>query len=146
VGWALCIYGVVVVLVQGVLVRRLRWSPLTLLRVGIPFAAFGLFAFTFAHTRSALVISMALQGFGQAFAAPGTLAALSLGVRDDEQGAVAGLNSASQALGRTIGPMLGTGLYSVHPEYPYAFGGALLLFVLGVLWLRGSLLTRTLSS
>lgn len=130
VGLSLVVYGLVAVLVQGVVVRRVNFRPLTLLRLGVPIAAVGLLVFVVAEWRAVLVLAMALQGLGQALAMPGVTAALSLGVRDDEQGAVAGLNSSSQALARMVGPLLGTGLYEIRPGYPYVFGAALLGFVL----------------
>jgi MFS family permease len=76
---------------------------------------------------------MTLQGLGQALTLPGVMSGLSLSVDEDEQGAVAGLNSSSQALARTLGPVLGTGLYQLRPELPYLFGAALLVCVLGFL-------------
>jgi MFS family permease len=72
---------------------------------------------------------MALQGLGQGLTLPGITAAISLRARDDEQGAAAGLTSSSQALGRVLGPVLGTGLYELRPELPYAVGAALMLLV-----------------
>jgi MFS family permease len=89
----------------------------------------------FASGKLALVIAMALQGLGQALAQPGVTSALSLSVDDREQGAVAGLNGAAQSLGRMLGPLLGTGLYEIRPEYPYAFGVGVLGFVFGFLLL-----------
>jgi MFS family permease len=133
VGFSLVVYGVVAVLVQGVFVRRAKWPPSRLLRTGVPIAAAGLVVFVFARALPVLIVAMALQGLGQALAMPGVTAALSLGVADQEQGAVAGLNSSAQALGRTLGPILGTGLYELRPEYPYAFGAGLLVVVLGFL-------------
>jgi MFS family permease len=133
VGFALVVYGVVAVLVQGVFVRRVKWSPLALLRIGVPIAASGLVVFVFARGQAVLISALAIQGLGQAFTAPGVTAALSLAVDDGEQGAVAGLNSSAQGLGRMLGPLLGTGLYELRPEYPYAFGAALLCVVLAFL-------------
>jgi MFS family permease len=136
VGVALVVYGVVAVLVQGFLVRRLKWSPGRLVRSGVPIAAAGLGLLVFARAEPLLVLSMAVQGFGQALALPGITAAISLNVGPDEQGAVAGLNSSAQGFGRMIGPVLGTGLYQIRPEYPYAFGACLSLVVLTILMLQ----------
>lgn len=133
VGYSLVVYGVVAVLVQGLFVRKVKWPPLRLLRTGVPLAAAGLVLFIFARALPLLIVAMALQGLGQALAMPGVTAAMSLSVSDHEQGAVAGLNSSSQALGRTLGPILGTGLYQIRPEYPYAAGAGLLLLVLSFL-------------
>jgi hypothetical protein len=43
---------------------------------------------------------------------------------------VAGLNSSAQALGRMLGPILGTGLYRLAPEAPYLLGAILLALTL----------------
>jgi MFS family permease len=127
VGIALVFYGVVAVLVQGFLVRRHGASPSRLLRLGLPIAILGFIGLIFAHRFVGLTLALALQGFGQGLALPGVSAALSLGVGDDEQGAAAGLNSSAHALGRMLGPVVGTSLYQIRPEYTYAFSAALLV-------------------
>ena len=85
------------------------------------------------HSRGDEPPALALQGFGQGLAMPGVTAAVSLGVSEDEQGAVAGLNSSAQALGRLLGPLVGTSLYQFRPEYPYGFSALLLAVVLAFL-------------
>jgi MFS family permease len=133
VGIALVVYGFVAVLAQGFIVRRFKWPPLRLLAGGLPCALVGFIGLVFAHERAALTAALAIQGFGQGLALPGVTAAMSLGVSEDEQGAVAGLNSSAQALGRLLGPVVGTGLYQFKPEYPYCFSAALLTLVLVML-------------
>lgn len=130
VGAALGVYGVVAVLAQGVIVRRFRWPPLRLLGGGLPCALAGFAGLIFAHRWIGLTGALAMQGFGQGLALPGVTAAVSLGVSEDEQGAVAGLNSSAQALGRLMGPVVGTGLYQIRPEYPYGFSAVLLVVVM----------------
>jgi MFS family permease len=129
VGLSLFVYGVVAVLVQGGFVRRVRLSPLHLVRIGVPIAVVGLAGLTVAHSLGWLIVFMALQGLGQGLTLPGVTAAISLRARDDEQGAAAGLTSSSQALARVIGPVLGTGLYQLRPELPYVVGAGLMLIV-----------------
>ena len=133
VGIALVFYGVVAVLAQGFIVRRFKWTPLHLLAGGLPCALAGFAGLVFAHERVTLTAALAMQGFGQGLAMPGVTAAVSLGVSEDEQGAVAGLNSSAQALGRLMGPVAGTWLYQLRPEYPYAFSAVLLGVVLVML-------------
>jgi MFS family permease len=58
----------------------------------------------------------------------------SLAVGPDEQGALAGLTSAVPALGSIIGPVLGTGLYQLHPQLPYLANALLLLPPLWLSW------------
>lgn len=133
VGAALVCYGVVAVLVQGFIVRRVRWSPLVLLRVGVPIALLGFVGLVLSKDFWSMTLALSIQGFGQGLALPGVSAALSLAVDDDEQGAVAGLSSSSSALGRMLGPLAGAGLYQLHPTYPYMFSAGLLGVVLVVL-------------
>jgi len=130
VGLALVSYGVVAVIAQGVIVRKLRLHPGQLLGSGVPCALLGFVGLIFAHHLLGLTLALTLQGFGQGLAVPGVTSAASLGVAEDEQGAVAGLNGSAQALGRLLGPMVGTALYQVRPEYPYAFSAMLLSLVL----------------
>jgi MFS family permease len=132
-GISLMLYGLVAVGVQGGLVRRVSWPPLALLRVGVPIAAAGLVAFVFAKHELSLIFALLLQGCGQAFTMPGVTASVSLGVDDQEQSVAAGLNSSTQGLARVVGPVLGTRLYQIHAEYPYAFGAALLTLALAFL-------------
>lgn len=139
VGMALVLYGLVAVFVQGVLVRKLAWPPRTLLLLGLPLGILGFFVLVLAGNFWGLALGLALQGAGAALAGPGVTAALSLAVGEEEQGLVAGLNSAAQALGRMLGPLVGTGLYRLLPEAPYLLGAGLLalaLLLLPVLFRR----------
>lgn len=135
VGLALVYYGVVAVIAQGFIVRRFHWQPLNLVRAGLPIAVVGLVTMVFAQRFLPLTVGLSLQGLGQALALPGVTAALSLGATEDEQGVAAGLSSSAQAFGRMVGPIVGTSLYGLRPEYPYVFSAGLLavviLFVLG---------------
>ncbi|WP_038055229.1 MFS transporter [Thermus amyloliquefaciens] len=130
VGLALVLYGLVAVFIQGFLVRRLSWPPKTLLLLGLPLGILGFAILVMAQSFWGLALGLALQGAGAALAGPGVTAALSLAVGEGEQGLVAGLNSSAQALGRMLGPILGTGLYRMAPEAPYLLGGGLLLLAL----------------
>jgi MFS family permease len=130
VGTALVLYGLVAVFIQGFLVRRFSWPPKTLLLAGIPLGILGFLILVQAKSFFALTLGLALQGAGAALAGPGVTAALSLAVGEGEQGLVAGLNSSAQALGRMLGPILGTGLYRLAPEAPYLLGAILLALTL----------------
>lgn len=125
VGLALVVYGLVAVAVQGGVAARWRPTPRRALAVGVPLSVAGFVVLALAPTFPALLGGLTLQAAGQALALPGVTAALSLAVRDDEQGAVAGLTGAAQGLGRLLGPLLGTGLYRWAPRAPYWLGAAL---------------------
>jgi MFS family permease len=131
VGIALVAFGLVAVFIQGFVVRLVRWPPRTLLAVGLPMALLGYLSLVAAKAFWPLTAALVLLGAGGAFAGPGVTAAQSLAVSDDEQGAVAGLSSSAQALGRMLGPLVGTGLYGLRPEYPYLFSAFLVLVGIG---------------
>jgi MFS family permease len=126
VGIALVLYGGMAAVAQGMLVRRFRWTPQTLMRAGLPLAIVAFSMLVFAHRYGMLLATVGLLGLGQGLVMPGVSSALSLSVLDDEQGPVAGFNSSAQALGRMLGPVIGTGLYEVRPHYPYVFSATLL--------------------
>ncbi|HEY8428750.1 MAG TPA: MFS transporter [Sandaracinaceae bacterium] len=130
VGVALVAYGVVAVLAQGLLVRRVSLAPLTWVRLGLPIGIAGFALFVFADAFALLTSALVLQGLGQGLLLPGVTSAASLAVGDEEQGTVAGMHGAAQALARTVGPIVGGTLYEFGHELPYAFGGALLALVL----------------
>jgi MFS family permease len=142
VGIALVIYGLTAVFAQGFIVRRLKWGPRALLRTGIPFAFAGLIGLALAQRFATLTAALAVQALGQGLALPGITSAISLSVGEHEQGGAAGLNSSSQALGRLIGPLVGTALYQFAPPYPYFFGAALLAMIMLTLIVRPRLAGR----
>jgi MFS family permease len=135
VGLAMGIYGVSAVLAQGYVVRRMKWSPTSLMRVGILIGIVGFAGLVVAQNYALLSVAMAVQGFGYGLAMPGMSALLSVSVDDREQGEVAGLGSSTQALGRTIGPLMGASLYRLNPRYPYVFALLMLVAVMFTLLL-----------
>jgi MFS family permease len=130
VGMALGVYGLVAVFTQGFLVRRYKWSALRLMLTGMPIALLGYALLVLAHRFGMLTLALGAQAFGQSLAMPGVTAAMSLGVSEDDQGVVAGLNSSALGFGRMLGPLAGTGLYELRAEYPYVLSCGLLVIVM----------------
>ncbi len=56
-------------------------------------------------------------GMGQIM--PGTIASISMKAGLHQQGSVAGINTSAQGLGFIVGPLIGSGLYTVDPLLPY---------------------------
>lgn len=132
VGMALGVYGVAAVVSQGFAARKLKWSPLQVTRLGMLLAIVGFAGLIVAKSFAALTASMAVQGFGYGLSMPALSSLLSLSVGDNEQGEIAGLNSSTQALARTAGPLLGTALYRMNGRFPYIFSVVLLAIALAV--------------
>lgn len=114
--------GLVLVAVQGFVVPKLGWPSLRLLRAGIPIALLGLLALTVAPEFWTMTGSSMVLGLGLALAIPGYTAAPTLRVRDDEQGAVAGLINATNGATFIVGPLAGTALYQLDQRLPMLAG------------------------
>jgi MFS transporter, DHA1 family, tetracycline resistance protein len=130
VGLALLATGLAAALAQLVMVPKLDWSPLTLMRAGIPLKALGFSLLVLADSFVLLTLALVFIGLGFGLAVPGYTAAPTLLVGDDEQGGVAGLISATNGLAFVLGPLLGTALYGLSPEYPYVFSVVVLALIL----------------
>jgi MFS family permease len=106
---------------QAVLVQRMDIRPFNLLRMAMPLLILAFLIMAVADSRNYLLGAMTLLGLGMGLAGPGFMAGASLAVGPQEQGAVAGVASSCGPLGFTIGPIVGTALYSIEPVYPYIF-------------------------
>lgn len=134
VGLALMLSAAVALLAQAMLVQRLGWPAARLTLYGVAGLLAGSAVLGVAGSLAGLYLGVGLCGLGIGLAFPACLALASLAVTPEEQGALAGLTSAVPALGSIIGPVLGTGLYQLHPHLPYLANAALLLPVLWLAW------------
>lgn len=106
---------------QLILVPRLTVRPFVLLRISMPMMMIAFAIMALGQSQQMYIISMCILGLGVGLAGPGFMAGASVAVSSDEQGAVAGLAGACPPLGFTIGPLLGTYLYSIDGALPYWF-------------------------
>jgi MFS family permease len=106
---------------QMFLIPRLHVQPFTLLKIAMPILICAFLMMALGETRFVLTFAMAVQGLGMGLAGPGFMSGASLAVGPEEQGSVAGVANSCGPLGFTIGPLLGTFLYSIQPDYPYWF-------------------------
>ncbi len=106
---------------QLILVPRLTVRPFVLLRISMPMMMIAFVIMALGQSQQMYIISMCILGLGVGLAGPGFMAGASVAVSSDEQGAVAGLAGACPPLGFTIGPLLGTYLYSIDGALPYWF-------------------------
>ena len=128
---AFFVAGLVLVLVQGVLIKRLQWQPPRLIRFGLPLMLVGCLCLLWAPELWVVYVAFGLIAFGGGLTFPGYQAAVTLVVGNDQQGAVAGLVGAANASGAVVGPLAGTLLYQAAPQLTY-LGIALLLLALSV--------------
>ena len=134
VGLAMMGSGLATLFSQLVLVRKLKWPPLMLLRVGLPVVFVGLLTLLFATSFPGLALALMLQGLGMGLAMPGYQTATITAVTPAEQGGMAGLNSAVGGLGGVFGPFFGTALYEINMFLPYMFCLVALVGGLILLW------------
>lgn len=115
-----------IVIVQAVVVPRVHWAPTRLIQVGAVIMTVGMVVVTVASTALMLGVGVGLLGTGMGFGAPGTMSAPTLLATREEQGAVAGLVSATTALTFLLGPLIGNGLYEIAPVVPYILATVLM--------------------
>ncbi|SHE88854.1 Predicted arabinose efflux permease, MFS family [Seinonella peptonophila] len=131
------IAGISVVLTQILIVNRFRWSPITLIRIGLPIVFIGFFLISITYGIFYLIISFLLIGIGTGMALPASMSAASLMVDKTQQGKIAGMITAANAAGSIIAPLLGTYLYHFYPQSPYytcvilLMGASLLIWTVG---------------
>lgn len=121
VGVSMMLSAAAALFVQMVVIPRLDVRPFILLRIAMPMMVVAFCVMALAETRFLLTIAMIIQGLGMGLAGPGFMAGASLAVSGEEQGGVAGVAASCPPLGFTVGPLLGTYLYSIDPTYPYWF-------------------------
>ena len=128
-GYLFALLGIVSVIVQGGLVRRLvpRLGERRLLRISaIPFCL-GLVTVGMAATTPALLAGLVLIGIGYGGAVPSVLALLSRAADPERQGAVLGIGQSVGSMARVVGPTMAGDLFDVRPALPYLAGAVLIL-------------------
>ncbi|MFI9511233.1 MFS transporter [Nocardia sp. NPDC052566] len=125
-GLVLLAGGLPMLLVQGFIVPKLAWSPLALLRFGLPLTGLAFTGMVFASNIASIIFAATLSGIGHSLAMPGYNSAPSLLFGPNEQGGVAGLIGSANAITLIIGPMVATGLYQFAPSSPFVVGAAVL--------------------
>lgn len=126
-GMALMLVAVVMVLVQGFVVGRLRLSERISVVAGclMVCAGMALLAVIDSHALSAAALAVAAAGI--AVATPGYIAWLTKRVEPRQQGAAAGWLASTHVLGQSIGALAGGFAFTLWPFAPLAGCAALAL-------------------
>lgn len=127
-GIALTTVGVALILCQ-VMIRKLNWPPLRMIRVGASVSALGFASGALVTTAPQLWGCFFVAAAGMGFVFPAFSALAANAMHASEQGATAGSISAAQGMGAVLGPLAGTLIYAVDPRLPYLVVAALLLLV-----------------
>jgi MFS family permease len=131
VGISLMFSAAAALFVQLVVIPRLSVRPFVLLRISMPMMMIAFAIMAIGQTQNMYILSMCILGLGTGLAGPGFMAGASVAVTSEEQGAVAGVAGSCPPLGFTVGPLLGTYLYSIDGALPYwfAFASYFILFI-----------------
>lgn len=127
--------GLMIVITQGVLVRRLipKFGERNILRLGLILMSLGFLGIGIAHSLFAMAVTQTLLAVGVGFVNPSTLGSISLLTDQKEQGAALGTTQSMASLGRIGGPLLGGALYGAWKmESPFIFAGLFALIGLMV--------------
>lgn len=130
--------GVMLILTQGFLVRRLipKIGEKQVLRLGLISMTLGLGGIAFANSIFAMAITQTLLALGLGLVNPSTLGAISLLADKDEQGTVLGTTQGMSSLGRIIGPAVGGALFGAWSiESPFLLSGSMTLVALFIVFL-----------
>lgn len=128
--------GVLIVIVQGGLIRRLRtkYTEAQLVVTGVALMAIGFLVFPYPHSVLLLMIGpMVPVAIGSALNSPSLRALVSRLSSGDVQGGVMGVSASFDSLARAIGPGFGGWLASTYKlQTPYITAGIMMLVAL--LW------------
>ncbi|MBF0448424.1 MAG: MFS transporter [Magnetococcales bacterium] len=115
IGWVFFYVGVVAVIVQGGVVRRLapRIGEKRTTQAGLSLVAIG-FILLAAWSQGGVWLSLALISAGAGLVHPGLSSLVSLNTDPDNQGMMLGLFQSMSALGRSVGPVIGGGVYGLY--------------------------------
>jgi MFS transporter, DHA1 family, tetracycline resistance protein len=142
--WIFAYIGLVLMLTQGLLYRRLakRVSEATFMVMGIILMALGLAGLSLitvtatgeihdgTATMTLVFVALAFAVMGFAFLTPSAQALISRRTSLSQQGEILGVNQSAAALARILGPPIGISLFKVNALLPYAFGAAVLILML----------------
>ncbi len=127
-GPAYSIGAMATLMAQLILIPRLQMSNRMLMTVGAGVLALGALLIIPTSNFAVLITAQFAIGLGQGLSRPGFFSGASLAVGPEEQGDVAGLMVASNAIGFVISPLVGPFVYEyVNPVAPFLVAGLLLI-------------------
>ncbi|KGD65782.1 MFS transporter [Alcanivorax nanhaiticus] len=125
---------------QIIVVQWLRAPASLLIAMAVPAIGAGAVVLWMAEAQLVMSGAVLLIGLGLGFGMPAIMSLASLRVGHEEQGRVAGLASACPALGFILGPLVGTGLYTLDHRWPYLL---VMVLLIPLSWLAWRLVRRS---
>ena len=137
VGYLFGYLGIVGAITQGGLIRILsrKSTELTLFFIGLALTAMGLTLIPLYVNTLVLHLVLTVLAFGSGLVTPMALGLLSKHTDPREQGSILGINQSLGALGRTLGPVVGSFMFqTAGHQYPFFTGGAVMVLALLIAW------------
>lgn len=128
-GWMFAFIGLVMVFMQGGMIRRLskKYSEKKLVVAGSFIAGCGLLATAFASTQPLLYFACALLAIGSGMYTPSNQSVISKLANKEEVGGVLGIGQSLSTLGRILGPVAGGAAFQyLGMESPYYIGAGIM--------------------
>jgi multidrug resistance protein len=125
--------GLLMVLTQGMLVRRLvpRLGEKRLIVGGTLLMAMGMLLQAQTAALPVLLVAIALTAIGNGCNNPSLSSLVSRAAAGEQQGSVLGVAQAMGALARVVGPLVGNNAMVLGPSVPYVIGGVTMLAACG---------------
>lgn len=121
--------GIIIIMTQGFLVRRLVpiLGERKMVVLGLSFFSLGALGIAFSESLISMTVTMTLFSIGNGFNNPSILGSISLASGESEQGESLGVAQGLSSLGRILGPILGGKLFdSVAPQAPFIVSSGLI--------------------
>lgn len=130
VGYLFGLIGVVGIVIQGGMIRRLvpKYGEQRLVTLGYLLIALGMGSLAFVPAGAGVWLGCGVMAVGTSLANPSLQSLISRSTRADEQGAVLGVNQSFSALARSVAPVTGGLLYErFEPTTPMLAGAVLMV-------------------
>ena len=131
-GMILLTAGITMIIIQGFVLQLIlkKLSENFLLITGLLVLASAFFLATFTTTYEYMLLMALPIAFGLSISNPIVASKITKYANPANQGALLGLNESMGAFMRVIGPLIGTGLLVISPDYPWLF--SVVILVIGV--------------
>lgn len=117
-GAALALVAVTMIVVQTLILPRLRWNERSSILAGTSLVVAGMAGLALGNNYAVGTMALVATGFGTALATPAYTAWLARRVDNHEQGAAAGWLSSAHIVGQTVGALIGGFAFQLAAELP----------------------------
>ncbi len=130
-GWIFTFIGVIVVIVQGGLIRQLtqRFKLGSILISGLLLLGIGLFVIPLGNSVGAMFVGLGLLSIGDGLVTPVISSMISAAGSKDTQGSLLGAAQSAASVGRIAGPLIATVLFSAIGVGAPFYAGAIIVAI-----------------